>query len=140
MNWKTAAELYFHMAEWFAENEPGTPVPEWCELSWPLREESIEDLLELYKDKIEPSDIDSDEEFLAIFGMREMELAAKIIVDKCREKVGWETPIFCEDFKTDLGRTGFVELISSGWLKRGVDNGQFYVNDGFIQRLQKHYG
>lgn len=44
-----ATYLYYHMADWFAENIPGTPVPEWCELSWPIREDTVEELIELYE-------------------------------------------------------------------------------------------
>jgi hypothetical protein len=140
MGWKKAAELYFRMAEWFAENEPGTPVPEWCELSWPIRKEQVKELFKLYKEDIlKPSDIDPEEEFLAVFGMREMEMAAKKIVDKCREN-NWKVPIICEDFENDLERTGFIELIGKGWLEHGQDNGQFFVKTAFVRRLRKHYG
>lgn len=44
-----ATYLYFRMATWFACHEPGTPVPEWCFLSWPLRDDSIQELIELYE-------------------------------------------------------------------------------------------
>jgi len=44
-----ATYLYYHMANWFAENPPGTPVPEWCFLSWPIREEDVEELVKLYE-------------------------------------------------------------------------------------------
>lgn len=47
--WKRATHLYFHMSTWFSENEPGTPVPEWCLLSWPIREEEVEELIKLYE-------------------------------------------------------------------------------------------
>ena len=51
--WERAARLYFRMAEWFASNEPGTPVPEWCELSWPPKKEKIEELLKIYEEEHE---------------------------------------------------------------------------------------
>jgi hypothetical protein len=41
--------LYWHIANWFASNEPGTPVPEWCELSWPIREDEAGELILLYE-------------------------------------------------------------------------------------------
>jgi len=44
-----AACLYHHMANWFANNEPGTPVPEWCSLTWPITDEEVERLIKLYE-------------------------------------------------------------------------------------------
>lgn len=41
--------LYFSMASWFACHAPGTPVPEWCELSWPIREEEVNELIDRYE-------------------------------------------------------------------------------------------
>ena len=43
-----ATYLYFRIANWFASHEPGTPVPEWCELSWPITDESVRELIEQY--------------------------------------------------------------------------------------------
>lgn len=47
--WRKAAHLYFKIAEWFAAHEPGTPVPEWCELSWPLEMTEVDRLVEEYR-------------------------------------------------------------------------------------------
>ena len=33
---------FARVAWWFAEHEPGTPVPEWCELGWCNGEPQIE--------------------------------------------------------------------------------------------------
>lgn len=33
--WKKQAKRYFDIATWFATHDPGTPVPDWCILSWP---------------------------------------------------------------------------------------------------------
>ena len=44
-----ATYLYWHMAEWFAHNDPGTPVPEWCFMAWPIDPEFIEELIDLYE-------------------------------------------------------------------------------------------
>jgi len=41
LDWKQIAEHYYYVAAWFAENEPGTPVPDWCSLSWPVDEELL---------------------------------------------------------------------------------------------------
>lgn len=46
-----ATYLYFRMASWFACHDPGTPVPDWCELSWPIREEEVEELIERYENE-----------------------------------------------------------------------------------------
>lgn len=43
------ALLYFHMASWFAENEPGTPTPDWCFLAWPMDEETCSELVDKYE-------------------------------------------------------------------------------------------
>lgn len=44
-----ATYLYYRIAEWFAQNEPGTPVPDWCHLSWPIRQETVKKLIEAYE-------------------------------------------------------------------------------------------
>lgn len=36
--WQKIAKRYYDTAVWFAEHEPGTPVPDWCFLSWPPTE------------------------------------------------------------------------------------------------------
>lgn len=41
-----APYFYFRMASWFASQCPGTTVPEWCELSWPIQEEEVNELIE----------------------------------------------------------------------------------------------
>lgn len=41
--------LYFKIAQWFATNPPGTPIPEWCELSEPIRKEKVLKLIEIYE-------------------------------------------------------------------------------------------
>lgn len=43
------AKMYFHIANWFALNDPGEPVPEWCELSWPIIPDQVEELIEMYE-------------------------------------------------------------------------------------------
>ena len=47
--WRRAAMLCWKMADWFARNEPGTPVPEWCFQAWPLDLEELEKQIELYE-------------------------------------------------------------------------------------------
>ncbi len=41
--------LFYHMADWFASNKPGTPVPDWCHLAWPIREDEVQELIGLYE-------------------------------------------------------------------------------------------
>ena len=41
--------LYWHIANWFSQNVPGTLVPEWCELIWPITKESVEELIAEYE-------------------------------------------------------------------------------------------
>jgi len=36
--WQRIAKRYYDMAVWFSTHEPGTPVPDWCFLSWPPTE------------------------------------------------------------------------------------------------------
>lgn len=43
------AQLYFHIAWWFSSHSPGTPVPEWCELTWPISDEQATELIKLYE-------------------------------------------------------------------------------------------
>lgn len=44
-----ATFLYFRIATWFACHDPGTPVPEWCSLAWPMNNECNNELIDLYE-------------------------------------------------------------------------------------------
>lgn len=44
-DWKEIAEHYYHVAVWFATNVPGTPVPDWCFMCWPIDTELLVDEL-----------------------------------------------------------------------------------------------
>ena len=48
LEFNDAAKLFLRMAEWFAHNEPGTPVPDWCLLATPISEEDIAELIASY--------------------------------------------------------------------------------------------
>lgn len=50
MEYTPITYLLWHMAAWFSENEPGTPVPEWCELSWPIERMDVDELVRLYEE------------------------------------------------------------------------------------------
>lgn len=41
--------LFYHMADWFASNKPGTPVPDWCHLAWPIREDEVQESIKQYE-------------------------------------------------------------------------------------------
>ncbi len=60
MKFERATFLYYRMANWFACHDPGTLVPEWCELSWPIRQSEVDRLIKLYEEdtgkKIEGED------------------------------------------------------------------------------------
>ena len=43
------AQLYCHIAHWYAHHNPGTPVPDWCDLSWPIHDETVEELIQRYE-------------------------------------------------------------------------------------------
>ena len=46
-----ATYLHYHIANWFANNESGTPVPEWCSLTWPIADDfEVERLIKLYEE------------------------------------------------------------------------------------------
>ncbi len=42
--------LYYHIAIWYAHNNPGTPVPDWCALQWPINDEIAEELIKRYEE------------------------------------------------------------------------------------------
>lgn len=45
-----ATYLYWHIADWFATHEPKKdPVPDWCFMSWPIRDENVEEQIALYE-------------------------------------------------------------------------------------------
>lgn len=46
---KDYAYLYYQIAMWYAHNDPGTPVPDWCELLWPITDEEVEELIARYE-------------------------------------------------------------------------------------------
>ena len=77
-----------------------------------------------------------------LFGMVEMEDAAKVILAKSRNAGKW-VPVHIDDFDTELERTGFVELIFRRWLAKGAGsdaagmcrNGGFLPTSGFVERL-----
>lgn len=79
--------------------------------------------------------------------MYEMELAAKIIIDKINEHHsiinekgidsvnGIDVPVYLRLFKTDEEQTGFLHLIEYGWLSRRNYNGEFKPNKFFFDRI-----
>ena len=48
--WKRVAMLCWKMADWFARNEAGTPVPEWCFQAWPLDLEELDRQIKEYEE------------------------------------------------------------------------------------------
>ncbi len=71
-----------------------------------------------------------------VFGMSEMEDAAKRIIELSGDSLGKQrVSINC--MRTDSERTGFVELIHNGWMGHGTYNGEFYPNSSFLDRIKK---
>lgn len=72
---------------------------------------------------------------LGVFGMYEMEAAAKRIIEICSNT--WKQRFSVGSFSGDEA-TGFVELLYCGWLNHGTYNGEFFVSQHFIERVQDH--
>jgi len=75
------------------------------------------------------------DELLGVFGMDEMECAAKRIMKLCA--VTFNQKFGIDDMETDRERTGFVELLYSGFIDK-TDchyNGEFHVSKSFIDRV-----
>jgi hypothetical protein len=77
-----------------------------------------------------------------VFGMCEMEEAAKVVVAKAKRQGQW-VPCSLEDMTTDLERKGFVELVYGGWMRKAKSleepwtyNGSFLPDDAFIERVR----
>lgn len=72
-----------------------------------------------------------------VFGMVEMEEAAKRIIQLCSKT--WEQQFSITSFTASgWEMNGFVELLYSGWLEHGDYNGSFLVHKNFIKRVQDH--
>lgn len=71
------------------------------------------------------------------FGMHEMEVAARIIVDKVRSKKKLEASVGSDDFAGNYSAmTGFLELIYHGWMTKFMYNGRFYPKKAFWKRIK----
>lgn len=80
-----------------------------------------------------------DAEFGGCFGMCEMEIAAKIIVQKCVNAQSWLTDIdrtMFVDYPNGLALDGFDELIQNDWLVRKYGD-HWHVVGEFVERLMK---
>jgi hypothetical protein len=68
-----------------------------------------------------------------VFGMFEMEAAARRILDIC--KVFREQRFGVNDMENETERDGFVELLWNAWLEHDETyNGSFYMSDRFIEK------
>lgn len=70
-----------------------------------------------------------------VFGMFEMEVAARRIISKCQAAGTWSTPIVYEDFPDEREKNGFLCLIFYGWFRMLVEKGVFYVDGAFIKTI-----
>jgi len=52
IDWEEIAEHYYHVAAWFATNIPGTPVPDWCLMCWPIHVETVTELIPLRRKEL----------------------------------------------------------------------------------------
>jgi hypothetical protein len=73
------------------------------------------------------------------FGMTEMECAAVVIIDKAVAAGTWLVQTVYQDMKDDTEQTGFIQLIFHGWLRPGYYKRPFYVNQGFIDRVNERH-
>ena len=49
MKRERATYLYWHIADWFSTHDPGTPVPDWCFMGWPIDDEFVEEQIKSYE-------------------------------------------------------------------------------------------
>jgi len=84
-----------------------------------------------------PSSIPKAKSYLSMFGMHEMEKAAKRIVYICQQnQETWKEAAFhISSFIGDEERTGFVYLVAYKWLKEAYETGWFRPTKGFVQRI-----
>lgn len=93
------------------------------------------EVLDLFCDPYEPAKLRK-LMFSATLGMCEMECAAYLMVVKAKETGDTWKRFFC------LGdvpgeQTGFLCLLSNGWMETGYPNGMFYMGRKLIERLAK---
>lgn len=85
--------------------------------------------------------------FQATFGMFEMEVAAAKIVGKAEAAGSWNIGVSLDDFEDGseclddfskrAARTGFLHLISNGWLEPNLlFKSEFCVRQEFINRVK----
>lgn len=67
--------------------------------------------------------------------MREMELAAIRILEICANNRYQRFSL--SGMKSDAERDGLVELIYHGWLEHGTYTAEFYISEGFINRIKE---
>ena len=65
-----------------------------------------------------------------------MELAAEVIIDKCRQNQSWNCNIRYADFPEPMQQTGFLCLLSFGWMDNlPLSHSSFMVNKEFVARI-----
>ena len=73
----------------------------------------------------------------ATFGMSEMEVAAKRIINNCEAKGSWLHAATFELFQGSSEQNGFLHLIEYGYLTSGYFKGKFYITDKFIKIIER---
>jgi hypothetical protein len=76
----------------------------------------------------------------SVFGMVEMEEAARVIIEKCaKNDNSWDTSVGLKDFSTGDETIGFLNLLAGGWMEDSEEGGhtRFCVRKEFIRRLRK---
>lgn len=81
----------------------------------------------------------------SVFGMCEMECAAEIIIEKCRENQSWSNVFRYSDFPvqkenwsnpSSYEQTGFLCLLAFGWMDNmPLSHSGFMVNKAFVDRI-----
>jgi hypothetical protein len=76
----------------------------------------------------------------SVFGMCEMEDAAKRIIEKCAKAGGWDedgAEVSLDDFQDEDCRIGFLHLLAGGWMEDSETGSHwtFFVQKGFVERL-----